>query len=145
LQERSRFFSNGIGDLNIFRGTGDIHITERKKLFYISQTKSYSSYSLFKTESFVKILKQFTPFLSFMLVFFFFFLNLLRISAPEPVKNHEQLSITSCIAARSFLFLLLVYPPFLREPVFLRELWTFNIYPFCWGCIEGYGLFLFNL
>ena len=73
LQERSRFFSNGIGDLNIFRGTGDIHITERKKLFYISQTKSYSSYSLFKTESFVKILKQFTPFLSFMLVFFFFF------------------------------------------------------------------------
>ena len=121
LQERSRFFSNGIGDLNIFKGTGDTHITERKKLFYISQTKSYSSYNVFKIESFVKILKYFIPFLYFMLVFFFFF-NLLRISAPEPVKNHEQLSITSCIAARAFLFLLLIYPPFLREPVFLREL-----------------------
>ena len=130
LQERSRFFSNGIGDLNIFRGTGDSHITERKKQFCISQTKSYTSYSLFKTESFVKILKQFIPILSFMLVFSFF-LNLLRISAPEPVKNHEQLSVTSCIAARSFLFLLLVYPPFLREPVFLRELSTFNSYSFC--------------
>ena len=72
LQERSRFFSNGIGDLNIFKGTGDTHITERKKLFYISQTKSYSSYNVFKIESFVKILKYFIPFLSFMLVFFFF-------------------------------------------------------------------------